>query len=105
MFGNRGIYHDGWYANTQPINAPWKLTTTLDPDVMNSYKWELHDLTKDWTQDHDVAASNPDKLKQMQELFIAEATKYQVFPLDNSLASRMVTPRPSVTAGRSEFTY
>jgi len=105
MFGNRGIYHEGWYANTRPISPPWKLTATPNPDVMNSYKWELYDLTKDWTQDNDLAASNPAKLKEMQQLFMVEAAKYQVFPLDNSLATRMVTPRPSVTAGRTEFTY
>ena len=105
MFGNRGIYNDGWYANTRPISPPWALGATPNPDVMNSYKWELYDLTKDWTQNDDVAASNPAKLRQMQELFMMEATKYQVFPLDNSLATRMVTPRPSVTAGRNVFTY
>jgi len=105
MFGNRGIYNDGWYANTRPISPPWELGATPSPDVMNSYKWELYDLTKDWTQNDDLAASNPAKLKQMQELFMLEAAKYQVFPLDNSLATRMVTPRPSVTAGRNVFTY
>ena len=105
MFGNRGIYHNGWYANTQPINPPWELGAMPNPDVINSYKWELYDLSNDWTQNDNVAAANPDKLKEMQQLFLAEASKYQVFPLDNSLASRMVTPRPSVTAGRTEFTY
>jgi arylsulfatase len=105
MMGNRGIYHDGWYANTRPINPPWNLASTLPTDVMNSYQWELYDLTKDWTQDNDLATSHPAKLKQMQELFMVEAAKYQVFPLDNSLATRMVTPRPSVTAGRNIFTY
>ena len=105
MFGNRGIYHTGWYANTQPINPPWELGAMPNPDVINSYKWELYDLSNDWTQNDNVAAANPDKLKEMQQLFLAEASKYQVFPLDNSLASRMVTPRPSVTAGRTEFTY
>jgi arylsulfatase len=105
MFGNRGIYHDGWYANTRPISPPWELNAMPNPDVMNSYKWELYDLTKDWTQDNDLASSNPAKLKEMQELFMVEAAKYQVFPLDNSLASRMVTPRPSVTSGRTVFTY
>jgi arylsulfatase len=105
MFGNRGIYHDGWYANTRPISPPWNLAATPNPDVMNSYTWELYDLTKDWTQDNDVAAANPAKLREMQELFMVEAAKYQVFPLDNSLATRMVTPRPSVTAGRTVFTY
>ncbi|HUO09409.1 MAG TPA: arylsulfatase [Phycisphaerae bacterium] len=105
MFGNRGIYHDGWYANTVPISAPWNLVGTPPQDVVNSYKWELYDLTKDWTQNKDIASQNPEKLKEMQALFMTEAGKYQVFPLDNSLATRMVTPRPSVTAGRSEFLY
>jgi arylsulfatase A-like enzyme len=105
MFGNRGIYHDGWYANTHPISPPWSLGATPNPDVVNSYKWELYDLTKDWTQNDDLAASNPTKLKEMQALFMTEATKYQVFPLDNSLATRMVVQRPSVTAGRNTFTY
>jgi arylsulfatase len=105
MFGNRGIYHKGWYANTQPINPPWKLTATPNPDVANSYKWELYDLSKDWTQNNDIAAANPKKLKEMQKLFMEEARKYHVLPMDNSLATRMVTPRPSATAGRSEFTY
>ena len=105
MMGNRGIYHDGWYANTTPITAPWMLAATPPQDVMNGYKWELYDLRRDWTQNDDLAAANPAKLKEMQQLFVAEAKKYQVFPLDNALAARMVTPRPSVTAGRSEFTY
>ena len=105
MFGNRGIYHDGWYANTHPISPPWSLGATPNPDVVNSYKWELYNLTKDWTQNDDLAASNPAKLKEMQALFMTEARKYQVFPLDNSLATRMVVQRPSVTAGRNTFTY
>jgi len=105
MFGNRGIYHDGWYANTRPISPPWNLGATPPTDVMNAYTWELYDLSKDWTQANDLAASNPAKLKEMQEIFLQEAAKYQVFPLDNSLASRMVAPRPSLAAGRTEFTY
>ena len=88
-----------------PINAPWNLTGTPPQDVVNGYKWELYDLTKDWTQNNDLSAANPKKLKEMQDLFMIEARKYQVLPMDNSLAARMVTPRPSVTAGRSEFTY
>jgi arylsulfatase len=105
MLGNRGIYSNGWYANTQPIQAPWMLASTPPQDVMNGYKWELYDLTKDWTQNNDIAAANPDKLKELQQLFTMEAAKYQVFPLDNSLTARMVTPRPSVTEGRTTFTY
>ncbi|WP_232829447.1 arylsulfatase [Tropicimonas sp. IMCC34043] len=105
MFGNRGIYNNGWYANTTPIVDPWSLFSVPAQDVMNSFKWELYDLTKDWTQNNDLAAEMPDKLRDMQQLFIAEASKYHVFPLDNSLAPRMVTPRPSVIAGKSHFEY
>ena len=105
MLGHRGIYHDGWYANTRPISAPWNLTQTPNPDVMNGYPWELYNLDKDWTQNDDLAAKEPDKLKELQDLFIVEATKYQVFPLDNSMATRMISPRPSTTAGRNVFTY
>src|SRR5262249_26699542 len=76
MFGNRGMYHDGWYANTRPISPPWDLAATPNPDVVNSYTWELYDLTKDWTQDNDLAAANPAKLKELQDLFMMEATKY-----------------------------
>ena len=105
MLGNRAIYHDGWIANTTPMQPPWELTQVPNPDVVNSYKWELYNLTKDWTQDEDLAASNPKKLREMQELFLVEAAKYQVFPLDNSLSQRLLTQRPSVTAGRTVFTY
>ena len=105
MFGNRGIYNDGWYANTTPKVYPWELFSVPPQDVMDGYKWELYDLTKDWTQNNDLATAMPDKLKEMQQLFIAEASKNQVFPLDNSLAPRMVTPRPSVVAGLSHFEY
>jgi len=105
MLGNRGIYSDGWYANTRPVNPPWKLAGVVNAEVLTGYKWELYDLTKDWTQADDLAAADPAKLKEMQDLFMAEAGKYQVFPLDNSLGARIVAPRPSLTAGRSQFTY
>ncbi len=105
MFGNRGIYNDGWYANTTPIVDPWDLFSVPNPDVMNSYKWELYDLTRDWTQNNDLATSEPDRLRDLKELFTAEASKYQVFPLDNAVATRMVTPRPSVVAGKTHFEY
>ncbi len=72
---------------------------------MGSYVWELYDLNQDWTQFNDVSSLYPDKLKEMQALFIMEAAQYQVFPLDNSVAPRVLTPRPSITAGRNEFVY
>jgi arylsulfatase len=105
MLGNRALYHDGWIASTTPAGAPWDLAANRPTDVANGYKWELYDLTRDWTQDNDLAKTNPDKLRQMQELFLVEAAKYQVFPLDNSLSPRLLAPRPSLTAGRTVFTY
>jgi arylsulfatase len=57
------------------------------------------------SQNNDLAAKNPEKLKEMQALFVQEANKYQVFPIDNSVLPRLLTPRPSATAGRTKFTY
>ncbi len=105
MFGNRGIYHDGWYANTVPIEPSWVLTKPSPADVVNGFKWELFDLSKDWTQFEDVSRANPEKLKQLQDLFLVEAAKYQVFPLDASKSTRLLTPRPSTAAGRDTFVY
>jgi arylsulfatase len=105
MLGNRALYHEGWIACTTPISAPWNLTGVFPQDVANGYKWELYNITKDWTQNNNLAKTHPAKLRQLQELFLVEAAKHQVFPLDNSLAVRMVTPRPSLTAGRTVFTY
>jgi arylsulfatase A-like enzyme len=104
MFANRGIYHDGWYACTTPPAPPWGMGTTKLPDI-NDYKWELYNIAEDYSQYNDLAAQNPDKLKQMQALFLTEAGKYNVLPLDNSILPRIVTPRPSATAGRTVFTY
>jgi arylsulfatase A-like enzyme len=103
MVGNRGIYSDGWYANTQPPVPPWQLNAKV-PDV-GDYKWELYNLADDYSQDNDLAAKMPDKLKQMQALFQQEAAKYNVLPLDNSQFQRAITPRPSAVAGRTVFTY
>ena len=104
MFANRGIYNNGWYANTTPPVPPWVLGTEKLPEI-NDYKWELYNIAEDYSQYNDLAAKNPDKLKEMQALFLTEAAKYQVLPLDNSVLTRAVTPRPSATAGRTVFTY
>jgi arylsulfatase len=104
MFANRGIYHDGWYACTTPPEPVWALGTKPLPPV-NDYKWELYNIAEDYSQYNDLAAKNPDKLKELQTIFMTEAGKYQVFPLDNSILPRIITPRPSATAGRTDFTY
>ncbi len=106
MFANRAIYHDGWIATTTPPAAPWLMgTVELPKDVVNGYKWELYNLTEDFSENNDLAAKMPDKLREMQEQFLVEATKYNVFPLDNSVLPRILAPRPSATAGRNVFTY
>jgi arylsulfatase A-like enzyme len=105
MVGNRAIYHDGWLAATTPPEPPWDLGFGKYPDVVNGYTWELYSLAEDYSENKDLAAKMPDKLRDMKELFTVEAAKYNVFPLDNSFTARAATPRPSATAGRTVFTY
>lgn len=84
------------------MRAPWDVTATATDPF--SVPWEVYNLREDWTQAGDVAAKYPQKLKEMQALFTQEARQYQVFPLDTTVVSRMIAPRPSITAGRSQFT-
>jgi arylsulfatase A-like enzyme len=105
MLGNRAIYQNGWVAATTPVTLPWELSTKTPPDVITGYNWELYNVEEDPTQSNDLAAKMPDKVKQMQDLFYAEARKYNVLPLDNTTLARWNTPRPSLTAGRTVFTY
>jgi arylsulfatase len=105
MFGVRALYQDGWMLSTVPLRAPWELTARTIQDPANAFTWELYDVTKDWTQNNNVAAANPDKVKQMQEQLWVELAKYQVLPLDASLAARLVAPRPNLAAGKTTFAY
>ena len=105
MLGNRAIYHDGWVAATTPVTIPWELSAKPAPDVITGYQWELYNVMEDPTQNNDLAAKMPDKLKQMQNLFYLEAAKYNVLPLDNTTLARWNAPKPSLTAGRTTFTY
>jgi hypothetical protein len=105
MVGNRAIYRDGWIATTTPPLAPWLLGLGKFPDVVNGYTWELYNLAEDYSENNDLARKMPDRLRDMQESFLMEATKYDVFPLDNSFTARAATPRPSATAGRTVFTF
>lgn len=105
IFGNRGIYHEGWLAATLH-NIPWIFNAklpALDDDV-----WELYDLRSDFTQAVDLAASNPKKLEEMKEIFRREAIKYKVFPIDDRKAERIVAAvagRPDILKGRKEMTF
>jgi arylsulfatase len=105
IMGNRAIYHDGWIACTTPPQPPWLMGLHELPDVVNGYKWELYHITEDYSENNDLAATMPGKVKEMQELFLAEAAKYDVLPLDNSVLPRVLSPKPSYTAGRTVFTY
>lgn len=105
MMSDRAIYHEGWIASTTPLRAPWELIGKTTQDPANDYKWELYDLRKDWTQNDDVAASNPEKLKELQDLLWKELREHQALPLDASVATRLAVPRPNITSGRNEFVY
>ena len=104
MFANRALYNDGWIACTTPPTPPW--ATGGGGVSVNDYKWELYDVAKDFSQANNLAAKEPKKLRELQELFWVEAAKYNVLPLDNSKLERMnVDNRPSLTRGRTEFTF
>jgi arylsulfatase len=101
--GNRAIYHDGWLARTIH-RAAWegKPRHTLQNDV-----WELYDVRADFSLAHDLAASNPQKLAEMQALFMQEAGKYHVLPLDDRMFERALAEmvgRPDLMAGRTSLT-
>ena len=104
LVGNRAIYKDGWMASTTPLRLPW-VTSGYEPSP-DDFKWELYNVSEDFSQANNLAAKNPDKLKELQAAFDAEAKKYNVYPLDSSFASRADPAiRPSLTRGRTEFTY
>ncbi len=102
---NRGLYHDGWMASC-PSFVPW------DPNRsgfdIDKAKWELYKIDEDFSQAHDLAQQYPEKLRQLQDLWWVEATKYNVLPLDWRGVIRMnaeAMGRPSLTAGRTTMTY
>ena len=102
MMGNRGIYHDGWIASAFH-KVPWDTGGTVP---FGKDKWELYDLSKDYTQNDDLAATNPGKLKELQAVFKREGKKFGVFPLDDRLAGRLdASLRPSWTSSRTKFTF
>jgi len=105
MMGDHAIYHEGWLASTKVIRPPWDVVGAVNPDPFNNATWELYNLTTDYSQSEDVAAKYPEKLRELKRIFKREAEKYQVLPLDASVATRLVAPRPNITAGRNEFVY
>jgi arylsulfatase len=106
LVGNRAMFKDGWIASTTPMRLPWITAAGIADPNPDDFKWELYNVNEDFSQAHNLADQNPDKLKELQDAFDGEAKKYNVYPLDSSFASR-VDPaiRPSLTRGRTEFVY
>jgi arylsulfatase A-like enzyme len=103
IFGNRAIYHDGWLAGTVH-RAAWEFQprSTLENDT-----WELYDTRTDFSLANDLAAKNPEKLKELKDLFLKEAIKYPVLPLDDRTLERLnaaLVGRPDLMAGRTSLT-
>ena len=105
MMGQWALYQDGWFLSTKVNRAPWQAFGPANPDPLNNQTFQLYNLKTDFSQVDDIAAQHPQKVKEMRKQFVAEAKKYQVFPLDASVAARIVAPRPNITAGRTEFVY
>jgi arylsulfatase A-like enzyme len=105
MMGQWALYDDGWILSTKVNRAPWEAFGAANPDPLNNQVFQLYDLNKDFSQSQDIAAQHPDKVKEMRKEFVEVAKKYQVFPMDASVAGRIVAPRPNITAGRTEFVY
>ncbi len=105
MMGQWALYNEGWLLSTKVNRAPWEVTGPANTDPLNNQVLELYNLNEDFSQNKDIAKQNPAKVKEMKELFIKEAKKYQVLPLDASSATRLVAPRPNITAGRTKFVY
>ncbi len=103
MFGNRAIYHDGWVAATRH-SIPW-LMAPLPP--LDQDKWELYHVDEDFSEANDVAAQNPQKLKELQDLFKQEAIRNHVFPLDDRRSERFdpkIAGRPDLMGPRTSLT-
>jgi arylsulfatase len=104
MFGNRGIYKDGWVATARHGRLPWE--TAASTGEFDTDRWELYDIENDFSQANDLAGKNPDKLKELQEAFLVEARKYNVLPLDDRVAARFDTSlRPNPLAGIKSYSY
>ena len=106
MFGNRGIYHKGWTAVTRH-KTPWLLigekTPAFDDDV-----WELYDTSKDWSQARDLSKEMPEKLHELQRLWLIEATRYNVLPMDDDPGRRMnpdTAGRPVLIRGKAQVLF
>ena len=106
MFGNRGIYHKGWTAVTKH-RTPWAPMTAKVP-AFDDDVWELYDTTKDWSQAKDLSKEMPEKLHELQRLWLIEATRYKVLPLDDRMLEKMnpdTAGRPVLIKGKTQLLF
>ena len=106
MFGNRGIYHKGWTAVTRH-RTPWLLVGEKVP-AFDDDNWELYDTNKDWSQANNLAQQMPEKLHELQRLWLIEAVRYNVLPLDDRGAERInsdLAGRPVLIKGKSQILF
>ena len=107
MVGNRGIYYQGWSAVTKH-RIPWKLELGAQQPAFGDDVWELYDGAHDYSQAHDLSAQMPDKLRELQRLWLIEAAKYNVLPMDDRLFERVIPElagRPSIASGDRQVFY
>lgn len=106
IMGSRGIYHDGWLANTTPRNLPWNIAQIRTGSDTSTYQWELYDLTTDFSQAHNLAAAQPERLQQMQAIFDEEARRNNVYPIhDSSAQTRGMKMMRATGSFRSNYVY
>jgi hypothetical protein len=106
MFGNRGVYHKGWTAVTKH-RTPWE-TGQIKTPAFDDDNWELYDTTKDWTQANDLSKKHPEKLHELRRLWMIEAVKYNVLPLDDRMAERAnpdISGRPELIKGKRQLLF
>src|SRR5262249_34677144 len=104
LFANRAIYHDGWVAGTVH-KAPWEGKPRVES--FDADRWELYHVAEDFSQSNDLAAKHPAKLKELQAIFLKEAAKHQVLPLDGRVNERLnaaLVGRPDLMGGRPSLT-
>lgn len=99
VFTNRAIYNEGWIACAQHT-LPWR--QDVAPGNWNKDRWELYYLDEDYSERHDLAAQNPEKLAELKKLFDEECKKYGVYPFDDRGAARLAVPKPPPRGCRSE---
>jgi arylsulfatase A-like enzyme len=107
MFGNRGVYHKGWSAVTKH-RTPWELTAAASVPAFDDDVWELYDGSADWSQANDLSAEMPDKLHELQRLWLIEAVRHNVLPIDDRGAERLnadIAGRPQLIKGTSQLLF